>query len=114
MKKIIEKINNTQIKKGIKKFRVGDLIEVKLWVFEGNKKRIQSFEGIVIALHNNHINSTFTIRKISYGEGVERVFMLHSPIIDNIILKRQGRVRKSKLYYIRKKYGKSARIKELI
>lgn len=93
-------------------FRPGDTVEVKIWVIEGNdKKRLQIFEGIVIAIKNRGLNSAFTIRKISSGEGVERVFQIHSPIIQGIKIKKKGVVRRSKLYYLRNLSGKSARIK---
>lgn len=109
---IIDIIKQTQIKKNIPIFRSGDTIEVKIWVVEGSKKRIQSFEGIVIAVKKRGLNSSFSVRKISNGYGVERVFQTYSPIIENILVKRLGIVRKSKLYYLRKLTGKAARIKE--
>lgn len=109
---IIDKIKKIQMKKNIPIFRAGDTIEVKIWVVEGSKKRTQSFEGIVIAIKKRGLNSSFSVRKISNGYGVERVFQTHSPIIENIIVKRLGTVRKSKLYYLRKLTGKAARIKE--
>nr|BET44901.1 MAG: 50S ribosomal protein L19 [Candidatus Aschnera chinzeii] len=112
MNTIIQEIEKEQIKTNIPKFNSGDTLEVKIWVVEGNKKRLQSFEGIVIAIRNRGINSAFTVRKISNGEGVERVFQTHSPIIDSIIIKRYGLVRRAKLYYLRKLFGKAARIKE--
>ncbi|NIH16558.1 MAG: 50S ribosomal protein L19 [Buchnera aphidicola (Periphyllus lyropictus)] len=114
MNKIINSIEKKQIKKNIPKFRSGDTIEVKVWVIEGSKKRLQSFKGIVIAIKNRFLNSSFCVRKISNGEGVERVFQTHSNNIKKISIKRKGNVRKSKLYYLRKKFGKSARIKEKI
>lgn len=110
----IQKIENMYIKKNIPLFRPGDTIEVKVWVTEGTKKRLQIFEGVVISIKNRGINSSFTVRKISHNIGVERVFQTHSPIIDNIFIKRFGEVRKSKLYYLRKLTGKSARIKERV
>ena len=81
-------------------------------VKEGKRERIQAFEGVVVAIKNRGISSSFTVRKISYGEGVERVFQTHSPLIDNIKIKRRGDVRRAKLYYLRERSGKSARIKE--
>ncbi|WP_343187647.1 50S ribosomal protein L19 [Buchnera aphidicola (Periphyllus koelreuteriae)] len=114
MKNIIHKIEKKQIKKNIPKFNSGDTIEVKVWVMEGSKKRLQSFEGIVIAKKNRFLQSSFCVRKISNGEGVERVFQTHSYNIKKIFIKRKGKVKKSKLYYLRKKFGKSARIKEKI
>ncbi|WP_343183412.1 50S ribosomal protein L19 [Buchnera aphidicola] len=114
MKNIIHQIETKQIKKNIPKFNSGDTIEVKVWVMEGSKKRLQSFEGIVISKKNRFLQSSFCVRKISNGEGVERVFQTHSYNIKKIFIKRKGKVRKSKLYYLRKKFGKSARIKEKI
>ncbi|QFQ32564.1 50S ribosomal protein L19 [Buchnera aphidicola (Aphis fabae)] len=111
---IIRKIEEEQLKKNIPNFRPGDTVEVKVWVIEGTKKRLQSFEGIVIAIKNRFLNSSFTVRKISNGEAVERVFQTHSYNIDDIIIKRKGLVRKAKLYYLRTRTGKSARIKEKI
>ncbi|AKZ65778.1 LSU ribosomal protein L19p [Candidatus Palibaumannia cicadellinicola] len=106
-------IEQEQIKK-IPYFRPGDSVEVKVWIFEGSKKRLQSFEGIIIAIRNRGLNSSFTVRKISHGEGVERIFQIHSPIVSSITVKRCGLVRKAKLYYLRERTGKSARIKERI
>ncbi|QCI18363.1 50S ribosomal protein L19 [Buchnera aphidicola (Aphis nasturtii)] len=114
MTNIINNIEKEQLKKNIPNFRPGDTVEVKVWVIEGAKKRLQSFEGIIIAIKNRSLNSSFTIRKFSNGEAVERVFQTHSYNIDNIIVKRKGLVRKSKLYYLRTRTGKSARIKEKI
>ncbi len=98
--------------KAIPKFSPGDTVEVKVKVKEGDRVRIQSFEGIVIAKRNRGLNSAFTVRKISHGVGVERVFQTYSPIIDAIELKRRGEVRRAKLYYMRKLRGKAARIRE--
>ena len=93
-------------------FRPGDTLIVNVKVKEGSRERIQAFEGVVLAKRNRGINSSFTVRKISSGEGVERVFPLYSPMIDSIKVKRLGRVRRAKLYYLRSRSGKSARIKE--
>jgi large subunit ribosomal protein L19 len=93
-------------------FRAGDTIVVKVKVKEGNRERLQAFEGVVIARRNREFNSSFTVRKISHGEGVERVFALHSPLIASIEIKRRGDVRKAKLYHLRNLRGKAARIKE--
>ncbi|CAL4324485.1 50S ribosomal protein L19 [Buchnera aphidicola] len=112
MNKIIQEIEKKQLKKDIPNFRPGDTVEVKVWVIESSKKRLQSFEGIVISIKNRSLNSSFTVRKISNGEGIERVFQTHSHSIDSIIIKREGKVRKAKLYYLRTRTGKSARIKE--
>ncbi|CAL1329496.1 50S ribosomal protein L19 [Candidatus Providencia siddallii] len=112
MNNIINNLEKEQIKKEIPKFRQGDTIEVKIWITEGSKKRLQSFEGIVIAIRNRLLQSSFTVRKISNNEGVERIFQTYSPIIDSINIIRYGSVRRSKLYYLRKLSGKAARIKE--
>ena len=115
--KIIKDIEIEQISEIIKKrevptFKAGDTVKVNVYVTEGNKERIQAFEGICIARSNRGFNSTFTIRKISHGEGVERVFPLYSPMLESISLIRRGKVRRSKLYYLRQRSGKSARIAE--
>lgn len=112
MNNIIQEFEKTQIKKNIPKFNTGDTLEIKIWVVEGSKKRLQSFEGIVIAIRNRGLNSSFSVRKVSNGFGIERVFQTHSPIIDCITVKRFGIVRKAKLYYLRQLTGKAARIKE--
>ncbi|BGI51500.1 MAG: 50S ribosomal protein L19 [Buchnera aphidicola (Ceratovacuna japonica)] len=112
MKNIIRKIENKNISKNVPKFRSGDTINVQSWVFEGDKKRIQNFEGIVIALRNRGFRSSFCVRKISNGEGVEKIFKKYSPIIKNIEIKKYGKVKKSKLYYIRNLHGKSYKVKE--
>ncbi|WP_343190186.1 50S ribosomal protein L19 [Buchnera aphidicola (Mollitrichosiphum nigrofasciatum)] len=111
MNNIIQILEKKQIK-NTPSFKTGDNLIIEVWVVEGSKKRIQKFEGIVIAKRNRSINSSFTLRKISNGIGVERVFPLYSPIINKIIVKRLGVVKKSKLYYLRYRKGKSARIKE--
>ncbi|MFI4853237.1 MAG: 50S ribosomal protein L19 [Candidatus Makana argininalis] len=111
MNNIINIVENKYIDKKIPLFKTGDYIEVKIFITENNKKRIQNFEGIVIALRNRGINSSFTVRKISNGEGVERVFERYSNIIKKITIKKHGIVNKSKLYYIRHRKGKSSRIK---
>ncbi|VFP79913.1 50S ribosomal protein L19 [Candidatus Erwinia haradaeae] len=112
MSNILKQIEKEQLKKNIPSFRSGDSVEVTVWVFEGIKKRLQAFEGVVIAIRNRGLNSAFTVRKIANGEGVERVFQTHSSMIDRIIIKRHGAVRKAKLYYLRNRTGKAARIKE--
>ena len=100
------------LKDGLPTFRAGDTVRVNVRVREGEKERIQAFEGIVIARKHGGIHETFTVRKISSGVGVERIFPLHSPSIESITLVRQGRVRRAKLYYLRNLRGKAARIKE--
>ncbi len=99
-------------KEGIPAFGAGDTVRVHVRVSEGSRERIQVFEGVVIARKHGGINETFTVRKISGGIGVERIFPLHCPSIDKIELKRQGRVRRAKLYYLRSRSGKAARIRE--
>ncbi|MBV8330583.1 MAG: 50S ribosomal protein L19 [Verrucomicrobia bacterium] len=105
---IIHKIEQEQLKQNISPFRVGDTIKVHTRVVEGDKERIQLFTGIVIGKRGTGINSTFTVRRISYGEGVERVFPLHSPRIAKIEVERAGNVRRSKLNYLRNRKGKQA------
>ena len=114
MSKIINEFEAGQMKQDVSDFRPGDTVVVQVRVKEGNRERLQAYEGIVIAKRNRGLNSSFTVRKISHGEGVERVFQTHSPIIANIELKRRGDVRRAKLYYLRERSGKSARIKEKI
>ncbi len=109
--KMIEK-EQMQLKKDISNFRAGDTVIVKIKVKEGARERLQAFEGVVIARRNREFNSSFTVRKISHGEGVERVFALYSPLIADIEIKRRGDVRKAKLYHLRALRGKAARIKE--
>lgn len=111
MSKIIEQLDNEQLK-DIPEFAPGDTVVVQVKVKEGNRERLQAFEGVVVAIRNRGINSAFTVRKISHGEGVERVFQTHSPMISEIKVKRRGDVRRAKLYYLRERSGKSARIKE--
>jgi large subunit ribosomal protein L19 len=105
---IIQKIEQEQLKANISSFQVGDTVRVHTRVVEGDKERIQIFTGIVIGKRGNGLNSTFTVRRISYGEGVERVFPLHSPRIAKIEVERAGRVRRSKLNYLRDRKGKQA------
>jgi large subunit ribosomal protein L19 len=112
MSNIIEQLEREQMKKDIPDFSPGDTVVVQVKVTEGNRERLQAFEGVVIAKRNRGMNSAFTVRKISHGEGVERVFQTHSPAIAAIELKRRGDVRRAKLYYLRERSGKSARIKE--
>lgn len=114
MSKIIEAIENEQMGKEMPKFAPGDTVVVQVKVKEGNRERLQAFEGVVIAKRNRGLNSSFTVRKISHGEGVERVFQTYSPVVDSLIVKRRGDVRRAKLYYLRGRTGKAARIKEKI
>lgn len=114
MSKIIQEIEQAQMNKQVPEFSVGDTVSVNMWVKEGERQRLQAFEGIVIARRNRGFNSAFTVRKISHGEGVERVFQLYSPLLDSIQVKRKGDVRRAKLYYLRSRQGKAARIKEKV
>ena len=114
MSKIIKAIEQEQMTKKIPSFSPGDSVVVQVRVKEGSRERLQAFEGIVIAKRNRGLNSSFTVRKISHGEGVERVFQTHSPDVDSIQVKRRGDVRRAKLYYLRGLTGKAARIKEKI
>ena len=109
---IIEELENEQLKQDVPEFSPGDTVVVQVKVKEGNRERLQAFEGVVIARRNRGLNSAFTVRKISHGEGVERVFQKHSPAIAGIKVMRRGDVRRAKLYYLRERSGKSARIKE--
>jgi len=112
MGNIIEQIEQEQLKQDIPDFSPGDTVVVQVKVKEGSRERLQAFEGVVIARRNRGLNSAFTVRKISHGEGVERVFQTHSPSIGSVKVKRKGDVRRAKLYYLRELSGKSARIKE--
>ncbi len=114
MSKIIEAIDQEQMGKEIPVFSPGDTVVVQVRVKEGERERLQAFEGVVIAKRNRGINSAFTVRKISHGEGVERVFQTYSPVVNSITVKRRGDVRRAKLYYLRGRTGKAARIKEKI
>ena len=112
MSTIIQALETAQLRSDIPDFRAGDSLSIQVKVKEGDRERLQTFEGIVIAKRNRGLNSAFTVRKISYGEGVERVFQSHSPTIASIKVIRRGDVRKAKLYHLRELSGKAARIKE--
>ena len=114
MSKIIDAIENEQMEKEIPEFSPGDSVVVQVKVKEGERERLQAFEGVVIGKRNRGLNSSFTVRKVSHGEGVERVFQTYSPLVDSIKVKRRGDVRRAKLYYLRGRTGKAARIKEKI
>ena len=114
MSNLIEQLEAEQMKQDVPNFAPGDLVVVQVRVTEGNRERLQAYEGVVIARRNRGLNSSFTVRKVSHGEGVERVFQTHSPSIASIQVKRRGDVRRAKLYYLRERSGKSARIKEKI
>ena len=112
MSNVIDAINAEQMEKDLPEFGPGDTVVVQVRVKEGDRERLQAFEGVVIARRNRGLNSAFTVRKISHGEGVERVFQTYSPNVSSIEVKRRGDVRRSKLYYLRGLTGKAARIKE--
>jgi large subunit ribosomal protein L19 len=107
-----EQIERLTAERPVPEFRPGDTVRVNVKVIEGTRERLQAFEGVVIARRNRGLNSSFTVRKISYGEGVERVFPLYSPRLESIEVVRRGRVRRAKLYYLRGRTGKAARITE--
>ncbi|MBQ3234537.1 MAG: 50S ribosomal protein L19 [Clostridia bacterium] len=111
---IIEQINNENIKKEVPSFNVGDTVKVSVKVVEGTRERIQAYEGVVIAKRGGSISETFTVRRISFGVGVERTFPLHSPKITDIKVVKKGAVRRAKLYYLRNLTGKAAKVKEVI
>lgn len=114
MSNIIEELEREQMGSEVPDFAPGDTVIVQVKVKEGSRERLQAFEGVVIAKRNRGLNSSFTVRKMSHGEGVERVFQTHSPVISEIKVKRRGDVRRAKLYYLRELTGKAARIKEKI
>jgi len=110
---VIDAIEREQMRYDIPPFKSGDTVKVSVKIKEGEKERIQIFKGVVIRKRKGTTNATFTVRKVSYGVGVERIFPIHSPIIDKVEVVTRGRVRRSRLYYLRKLRGKAARIKEL-
>ena len=112
MSDIIKQLEAAQLRSDLPAFSPGDTVVVGVKVIDGTRERVQNFEGVVIAVKNRGLNSAFTVRKISYGEGVERVFQTHSPMIDSVTVKRRGKVRRAKLYYLRGREGKAARITE--
>ena len=113
MSKIIESINQENLKQNIPAFNVGDTVKVMIKVIEGERERLQAFEGICIAKKHGGISETFTVRRISFGVGVEKTFPIHSPKVADIQVVRKGRVRRAKLYYLRARTGKAARVKEV-
>ncbi len=110
--KLIKDIENKYIRNDIPDFSSGDTVKVNVRVTEGSRERIQIFEGVVIAINGDGINKTITVRKVSFGIGVERIFPVHAPIVSSIEVLKKGKVRRSKLYYLRDRIGKSAKIKE--
>ena len=113
MSKIIEAINQENLKSSVPAFNVGDTVKVMIKVIEGDKERLQAFEGIVIAKKHGGISETFTVRRMSYGVGVEKTFPIHSPKVADIQVVRRGKVRRAKLYYLRARTGKAAKVKEM-
>ena len=114
MTNIIAKLEAEALKSDVPDFAPGDTVVVQVRVKEGTRERLQAYEGVVIARRNRGLNSSFTVRKVSHGEGVERVFPLHSPTVAEITVKRRGAVRRAKLYFLRDRSGKSARIREKV
>ena len=113
MSKIIDAINQENLKASIPEFSVGDTVKVMIKVIEGERERLQAFEGIVIAKKHGGISETFTVRRMSFGVGVEKTFPIHSPKVADIQVVRKGQVRRAKLYYLRERTGKAARVKEI-
>ena len=111
---IIKAFTSEQLKESIPAFNIGDTVRVHNKIKEGNRERIQMFEGTVIAKHGGGISATFTVRRVSYGCGVEKTFPLHSPNVADITVIRQGKVRRAKLYYLRDRFGKAAKVKERV
>ena len=114
MSNIIQQLEKERMTRKVPDFKPGDTVVVQVKVVEGDRERVQAYEGVVIARSNRGLNSSFTVRKISHGEGVERVFQTYSPAISDIAVKRRGNVRRAKLYYLRERSGKAARIEEKI
>ncbi len=110
---LIQSVDNSQMRTDLPGFRSGDTVRVHVKIREGDKYRIQVFEGVVIARKRAGMSSTFTVRKVSFGYGIERIFPLHSPIIDRLEVVKSGKVRRSRLYYLRGRRGKAARLKEI-
>ena len=111
---LVEAFTNEQLKQELPVIRIGDTIRVHNRIKEGNRQRIQMFEGTVIAKHGGGISETFTVRRVSYGVGVEKTFPIHSPNVDKIVVFREAKVRRAKLYYLRSRVGKAAKVKEKI
>jgi len=111
---IIKFIENAQLKQEVPKFNIGDTVKVSVKVKEGNRERIQLFEGTVIKRRGGSVNESFTVRRVTYGVGVERTFLVHSPKIEGVQVVRKGKVRRAKLYYLRDRIGKAAKVKEVL
>ena len=114
MSNIIQTLEKERMTREVPDFKPGDTVVVQVKVVEGDRERVQAYEGVVIAISRRGLNSSFTVRKISHGEGVERVFQTYSPAISDITIKRRGQVRRAKLYYLRERSGKAARIEEKV
>ena len=114
MNEIIKKIEDAQLKETVDEFRIGDTVRVHNKIKEGTRERIQMYEGTVISKHGGGISETFTVRRISYGVGVEKTFPLHSPNVDKVEIIRVGKIRRTKLYYLRGRVGKASKVKEQI
>lgn len=110
---LIQVVENEQLKSNIPPFSIGDRVRINVKVIEAGKERIQAFEGVIIAKKHGGLSETFTVRRVTYGEGVERTFALHSPIVDSIEVLSRGRIRRAKLYYLRGRSGKASRIREI-
>jgi large subunit ribosomal protein L19 len=110
---LLRAVDNSQVRTDLPRFRPGDTVRVHVKIKEGDKYRIQVFEGVVIVQKNNGISSTFTVRKVSFGYGIERIFPVHSPIIEKLEVVKSGKVRRARLYYLRGRRGKAARLKEV-
>ncbi len=111
---LLKAVTNEQLKNEVPALNIGDTVRVSVKIKEGNKERIQAFEGTIISKHNNGISSTFTVRRVAYGCGVERTFLVHSPNVAKVELIRSGKVRRAKLYYLRDRVGKAARVKQKV
>ncbi|MDF2672787.1 MAG: ribosomal protein [Clostridiales bacterium] len=111
---IIRAIEAEQLKKEVPQFRIGDTVKVHIRIKEGTRERIQIFEGIVLKRQNGGIRETFTVRRVAYGVGVEKTFPVHSPVVEKVEVVRRGKVRRAKLFYLRERVGKAAKVKELI
>lgn len=111
---VLEQIEKEGLKANVPQFNIGDTVKVYVKVVEGDKERVQPFEGVVIARKNGSIRETFTVRRVSFGIGVERTFPIHSPRIEKVEVVRRGKVRRAKLYYLRERTGKAAKVKEII